>query len=500
MPYTVGMLLPEYDALDATALAAHIAAGDFSPAEALDAAIERIEARNPPLNAVVTPLYDRARGRLADLPDGPLRGVPFLVKDLVLQLEGTVTTGSTKLLAGAQPSTFSSVLAQRYEAAGLVICGKTNTPELGIMGITEPQTRGPTRNPWDTTRTPGGSSGGSGAAVAARMVPAAHGGDGGGSIRIPASACGLFGLKPSRGRTSMAPMQGAGWGGFTQEHVLTRSVRDSALLLDLSSGPVPGEPYVAPPAARPYVEEVGAAPGELTIAFTTETLLAGTADPACQAAVADAVALLTDLGHTLVEVTPTLPIAELRMAYFLTVAAGVAEAVEIASRVRGVKPRAADWEPPTWLLVQIGRSMSGVQLARARRVAQDTGRIMGEFHGKHDLFLTATLASPPVPVGTFELSTAERLQLAIMRAVPLRALFDIALQELGTNAMAATPNTQLFNITGQPAMSVPLYWTDTGLPVGLQLGAAYGDEATLFRVARQLEAARPWADRVPPGI
>ncbi|MFT5681537.1 MAG: amidase [Myxococcota bacterium] len=494
------MILPEYDALDATALAALIAGGDISPAEALDAAIARIEARNPPLNAVVTPLFDRARSRLADLPDGPLRGVPFLVKDLVLQLEGTVTTGSTKLLANGTPSTFSSVLAQRYEAAGLVICGKTNTPELGIMGITEPETRGPTRNPWDTSRTPGGSSGGSGAAVSSRMVPLAHGGDGGGSIRIPASACGLFGLKPSRGRVSQAPMQGEGWGGFTQEHVLTRSVRDSALLLDLTSGTTPGEPYIAPPAARPYREEVGADPGTLTIAFTPETLFAGESDPACRTAIADAVALLSDLGHTLVEVTPVLPIPELRMAYFLTVAAGVAEAVEITSKVRGVRPRAADWEAPTWMLAQIGRSMSGVQLAGARRIAQDAGRIMGTFHETHDLFLTATLASPPIPIGTFDLSTAERLQLAVMRALPLRALFDVALKELGTNAMAATPNTQLFNITGQPAMSVPLHWTDDGLPVGIQLAAAYGDEATLFRVAGQLEAARPWADRLPPGI
>lgn len=491
--------LPEYDDLDATTLAGHIAAGDFTPSEALEAAIARIEARNAPLNAVVTPLYERARARLSALPDGPLRGVPFLVKDLVLQLEGTLTTGSTRLLAAAEPSTFSSVLAQRYEAAGLVICGKTNTPELGIMGVTEPQTRGPARNPWSTDRTPGGSSGGSGAAVAARIVPAAHGGDGGGSIRIPASACGLFGLKPSRGRVSQAPMQGEGWGGFTQEHVLTRSVQDSALLLDIAAAPTPGEPYVAPAAARPFAEEVGVDPGRLTIAFTEEPLLAADTDPACRAAVQDAVALLQDLGHTVVAAAPALDVEALKAAYFLTVAAGVAESVEIISRQRGTTPRARDWEAPTWMLAQIGWSTSSAQLTSCRRAAQVAGRVMGAFHGQYDLMLTATLARPPIPIGTFDLTAFERLQLAVMRVLPLRALFDLALGELGGNALAATPNTQLFNITGQPAMSVPLCWAE-GLPIGIQIAAPYGDEATLLRLAGQLESARPWAARRPPGI
>jgi amidase len=494
------MILPEYDSLDATALAALIAGGDITPDEALSAALARIEARNPALNAVVTPLADRARQRLSRLPDGPLRGVPFLVKDLVMQLEGTATTGSTRLLADAPPAASSSVLAQRYEAAGLVICGKTNTPELGIMGITEPETRGPTRNPWSPAHTSGGSSGGSGAAVAARMVPAAHGGDGGGSIRIPASACGLFGLKPSRGRVSMAPLHGEGWGGFTQEHALTRSVRDSALLLDIASAPTPGEPYVAPAAARPYVEEVGADPGKLTVAFCTDTLLAGQTDPACRAAVESAARLLEELGHTVVEARPTLAVPELVTAYFLTVAAGVAESVELTAAQAGTRPRAADWEAPTWLMAQLGWSMSGAQLAACRRTAQEAGRVMAAFHADHDLFLTATLARPPVPVGHFDLKPVERLQLAVMRALPLRRLLDLALGELGTNALAATPNTQLFNITGQPAMSVPLHWSDEGLPVGVQLAAPYGDEATLFRVAAQLEAARPWADRRPAGI
>lgn len=491
--------LPEYDDLDATTLAGHIAAGDFTPSEALDAAIARIEQRNGPLNAVVTPLFERAQARLAALPDGPLRGVPFLVKDLVLQLEGTVTTGSTRLLAGAEPSTFSSVLAQRYEAAGLVICGKTNTPELGIMGVTEPQTRGPTRNPWHTDHTPGGSSGGSGASVAARMVPAAHGGDGGGSIRIPASACGLFGLKPSRGRVSQGPMQGEGWGGFTQEHVLTRSVQDSALLLDIAAAPTPGEPYAAPAAARPFREEVGADPGKLTIAVTEESLLSSDPDPACRAAVQDAVALLQELGHTVVVAAPELDVEALKATYFLTVAAGVADSVELISRQRGTKPRAGDWEATTWMLAQIGWSTSSAQLTACRRTAQATGRVMGAFHQQYDLMLTATLARPPIAIGTFDLSAFERLQLAVMRALPLRALFDLALAELGGKALAATPNTQLFNITGQPAMSVPLYWSE-GLPIGVQLAAPYGEEATLLRLARQLEFARPWAARRPPGI
>lgn len=490
--------LPDFECWDATEQAAKVRAGDVSPGELLDAAIERIEERNPALNAVVTPLHDYARSRLDRLPEeAPFRGVPFLLKDLKLQLAGTPTSNSTRLMEG-HVAEESSVLAQRYEAAGLVVAGKTNTPEFGIMGVTESALRGPCRNPWDRERTPGGSSGGSGAAVAARMVAMAHGGDGGGSIRIPASAGGLFGLKPTRGRNTMAPFMGEAWGGFVQEHVLTRSVRDSAAMLDITAMPTPGEPYVAPAKERPWLEEVGADPGRLRIAFSAETLYAGQTDDACRAALEDAVSLLSELGHEVVEARPDLPIAELVRAYFLTVASGTSFFVSDTARKAGVRPRAKDFEPPTWLLHQIGSQTPAPELIASQVVMQRAGRAMAAFLGEYDLFLTPTLAGVPVPIGNFALSGGESLQLGLMRNLPIKALLDLALETLGSNALSATPNTQLFNQTGQPAMSVPLYWTEEGLPVGTQFAARFGDEATLFRLAAQLESARPWADRLPP--
>jgi amidase len=389
------MRFPEYDDLDALALAERVRKKDVSPEELLDAAIERIEQRNPQLDAVVHTMFDRARQRVGRLPDGPLRGVPFLVKDLKLQIAGTPTTNSCKLTMN-KVAEQSSVLAERYEAAGVQILGKTNTPEFGIMGITEPEVRKPCRNPWDTGRTPGGSSGGSASAVAARMVPAAHGGDGGGSIRIPASACGLFGLKPTRGRVTMSPFAGEAWGGFVQEHVLCRSVRDSAAFLDAVDAPTPGEPYGVPAKARPWLEEVGANPGKLRIAFTRNTLYAGETHPDCVAAVDDAVKLLRDLGHEVVDATPMYPKPEMVRAYFLTVATGVARFVEQATEIAGKKkPSPDDFEPATWLLALIAWKTSAPRLLEAQQHMQRAGREVASFFERHDLFLTSTLARPP---------------------------------------------------------------------------------------------------------
>lgn len=493
----MGLPFPEYDELDATGLAAAVAAGQVSPAEVLEAAIARCEARNPALNAVVIPLFDRARARAASLPQGPLRGVPFLLKDLKITLEGTVTTNGCRLLK-ATPATVSSVLATRYEAAGLQMMGKSASPEFGIMGITEPVVWGPCRNPWDPAHTPGGSSGGAAAAVAARIVPVAHGGDGGGSIRIPASACGLVGLKPTRGRVTQAPHAGDSWQGYVQEHVLARSVRDSALLLDIADAPTPGEPYVAPPRSRPWIEEVGAAPGRLRIAFTRDALYAtGPQHPDCVAAVDDAVALLRALGHDVVEATPSFPREELVRAYLLTVAAGVAVFCEEAAAKAGVAPRAADFEPGTWVLSLIGQRTSAAALERARRVVQRAAREVAAFFTTHDLFLTSTLARLPVRVGELQATPAEAIQARALSAMPLRALLDVALDRMASGRLAATPNTQLFNQTGQPAISLPTFWSPSGLPVGVQLAARFGDEATLLRVAAQIEEARPWAHRRP---
>ncbi len=494
------MLLPEYDDLDALGLARRVRDKSLSPEELLDAAIARIEARNPRLNAVVHTMFDRARARVSTLPDGPLRGVPFLVKDLKLQIAGTPTTNSTRL-SMAKLAEGTSVLAARYEAAGLQVLGKTNTPEFGIMGVTEPEVRGPCRNPWDDRHTPGGSSGGSASAVAARMVPIAHGGDGGGSIRIPASACGLFGLKPTRGRVTMAPFAGEAWGGFVQEHVLARSVRDSAALLDVADPPTPGEPYGVPAKARPWLDEVSASPGKLRIAFTRGTLYAGETHPDCVDAVEDAVTLLRELGHEVAEASPTFPREDMVRAYFLTVATGVARFVEMATHDAGkTKPQASDFEPATWLLALIAWKTSAPQLLAAQQLMHRAAREVAAFFEKHDVFVTSTLARPPARVGELALTRAERAQMSILKALPLHKLLDVALDKMGSGKLAYTPNTQLFNQTGQPAMSVPLYWNAHGLPIGTQFAARFGDEATLFRLGAALEKARPWGDRKPPSI
>ena len=489
--------LPEYDDLDAMGLAALIRSGGISAEEALEAAAARIEARNPALNAVVHSMEERARGRLSELPDGPLRGVPFLVKDLKLAIAGVPTTNSCALTRDYVPDV-TSVTAARYEAAGLQILGKTNTPEFGIMGITESKMRGPARNPWNPDHTPGGSSGGASAAVAARMVPIAHAGDGGGSIRIPAATTGLVGLKPTRGRVTQAPLSGESWGGFVQEHVVSRSVRDSALMLDIEAVHTPGEPYAQPPKERPWLEEVGADPGTLRIAWTTDTLYAGETHPDCVAAVQETVALLEGLGHQVEEARPVVPVADMVRAYFLTVGAGVAWFVEQAAKYAGRRAHPRDFEPATWLFACVGRATSAPELVDAQNLMQRVARDVAAFFDGYDAFITPTLARPPAKVGELYPSGSKELQLKALGRFPAKKLLDLALETMGKDALAATPNTQLFNQTGQPGISLPLHWNAEGLPIGVQFVGRFGDEATLFRLASQLEEARPWKDRRPP--
>jgi amidase len=490
------MKLPEYDDWDATEMADKVRNREVSSKELMEAALQRIEARNPALNAVVRTVESRARERLPTLPDGPLTGVPFLLKDLKLQLAGTVTSNSTRL-DESRVAQGTSVLAQRYEDAGLVVLGKTNTPEFGIMGITEPDLHGPARNPWNTDCTPGGSSGGAASAVAARMVPVAHGGDGGGSIRIPASCCGLFGLKPTRGRVSMAPFAGESWSGFVQEHVLARSVRDSALLLDIAAQPTPGEPYAAPAVSRPFIEEVGVDPGKLKIAVTESSLYGTYTHDDCVAAVRDAADLLRDLGHELVEAVPPFPKEEMIRAYFIVVCTGISRFVETTAERAGVKPRAKDFEVPTWLMAQIGWSSSASKLLWAQGTIQRVSRDVAGFFETYDGFLTSTIARPPARVGEMLPSASERFQMRLLQTLSFRPILERALDEIGGEKIAYTPNTQLFNQTGQPAMSVPLFWNQEGLPIGVQIAGRFGEEALLLRLASQLEEARPWANRKP---
>lgn len=496
------MAIQGYEALDATALAERVREKELHPSELVDEAISRIEALNPSLNAVVHKMYDRARAAAkGPLPEGPFAGVPFLVKDYDGYVAGEPYTGSCRALVGFVPDHDAEIIA-RYRRSGVIFIAKTNTPELAILGTTESVLRGPTRNPWNLEHTAGGSSGGSAACVATRIVPMAHGGDGGGSIRIPASACGLFGLKPTRARNPVGPDLGEGWGGYVQQHVLTRSVRDSAAMLDATHGPAPGDPYMAPPPARPFLQEVGAPPGRLRIAFSTGSFFGKHVHPDCVAAVRDAAKLCEELGHEVVEDAPRLDWGELVRSYLVNVVANVSlEAEEIGHRSkRGVNP--ADFEPTTWALVQLGQILTAVDLQRAREAAHRASRQVAAFFERYELFLDATLAYPPVRLGELALKSAQLAALSVLRRVAVKPVFLRVFDGLAANSLERTPNTQLFNQTGQPAMSVPLHWNAAGLPIGVQFAARFGDEATLFRLAAQLEQARPWAGRMPavPGV
>lgn len=492
--------LPEYAELDATALAQRVRSGAVSPRELVDAAIAAIERVDPRLNAVVHRMYESARA-LASAPakllDGPFRGVPFVVKDLDGAVAGEPYTMSSRFLEHYVPDRDSEIIA-RIRRAGLLIVGKTNTPEFGILGTTEPQLRGATRNPWDRTRTPGGSSGGTAALVASRAIPMGHGGDAGGSIRVPASACGLFGLKTTRGRNPVGPDHGEVWGGYGQPGVLTRSVRDCAAMLDATQGPERGAPYQVLGPARPYVEEVGAPPGRLRVAFSRGSLYGKAIHDDCVAAVDTAAKLLIELGHDLTEAAPRFDRDEMVAAYFVQVATEVASTIEEAAQRTGRRATPSGFEAPTWFLGQVGRRLTALDLERSRASCARLGRSLAEFFEEYDIFLCSTLADLPVRVGELTLRPYERLGLSVLRALPEKRLLDAALAGLGSRALERTPNTMIFNQTGQPAMSVPLHWNAAGLPVGVQFAARFGDEATLFRLAAQLEAARTWAGRTPP--
>ena len=491
------MRLPEYDQLDALALGELVAAREVTPLELLDAALERADARNPRLNAIVARYDDEARVRArGPLPPGPLSGVPFLVKDLLAAWKGHPLTGSSRLLEGWIAPQDSEVV-RRLQRAGLVLFGQTNTPELGILGTTEPVLRGPTLNPWDPGRSAGGSSGGSAAAVTARIVPAAHGNDGGGSLRIPASACGVFALKATRGRVSHAPHHGEVFCGLAGDGVVTRTVRDSAALLDAIAGPAPGDPYAAPPVGRRFAAEVGAPAGRLRIAVTHAPLFGRTTAPECREAVYDAARLLARLGHDVVETAPELPREALVRAYVVALAATTAAEVGWAARATGRTPGPDVLELETWALAVGGRALSAEDLVLAQQEMHRAGRTMAAFFEEHDLLVTPTMGHPPLPIGALALRPLERLGLRLVARLRARSFLDRFFDEVGARSFEATGNTMLFNQTGQPAMSVPLHWTAGGLPIGVQVVAGFGEEATLFRLAAQLEAARPWSERAP---
>ncbi|MBI2526607.1 MAG: amidase [Candidatus Rokubacteria bacterium] len=466
--------------LDATAQADLVRRGEVTPLELVEAAITRIERLNPRLNAVVTPMHDLAR-RAAQAPPtgGAFPGVPFLLKDLGAEYAGVGFTEGSAFLAGQYIPAEDSTLVVRLKRAGLIVLGKTNTPEFGILPTTEPRLFGPARNPWDTGRSTGGSSGGSAAAVAAGLVPMAHANDGGGSIRIPASCCGLFGLKPTRARNPLGPHYGDLFSGLVVEHAVTRSVRDSAALLDATAGPEAGDPYWAPPPARPFLDEVGADPGRLRIAFTTHAASGVPIHADCVLAVQETARLCESLGHELIEAAPVVDGEEFSRAFITLWSSGCAWTIDDWARRTGRLPRPEEFEPLTWMLSESGRANSAAAYLLALQDLQRVTREVARFFERHHCWLTPTVAEPPLPLGSFDPTPED----------PLNGL---------RRSAAFVPFTPIANVTGQPAMSVPLSWNAGGLPVGVHFVGRFGDEATLFRLAAQLEAARPWAHRCPP--
>ncbi len=466
--------------LDATAQAELVRNRQVTPAELIDAAIARADRINPSINAIVTPMYELAQAAAADVPrDAPFAGVPFLLKDLGAEYAGTPMTEGSAFLADTYVSEADSELVARQKRAGLLIIGKTNTPEFGLLPTTEPALFGPSRNPWDLDRSTGGSSGGSAAAVAAGIVPMAHANDGGGSIRVPAAACGLFGLKPTRGRNPLGPHYGDMAGGLVAEHVVTRSVRDSAALLDATAGPAPGDPYNAPPPERPFLDAAGRDPGRLRIALSTVPLSGSDVHPDCIAAATAAARLCKDLGHHVEEASPTVDAQRLLRRFGSIWVGFLGWAVCDWQRRTGREPTPALFEPATWRAFERSHEQTSADYLLAVQDLQAISRDVAAFFTDYDILLTPTMAQPPVPLGYFDYAPETR---------------DRHIARLGEY----TGFTLICNVTGQPAMSMPLYWNDAGLPIGVQCIGRYGAEATLFALAGQLERAQPWADRRPP--
>lgn len=494
-------MFSDYDDYDALGLAELVRSGQVTPLELVEEAIGRIEAANPAINAVIYKMYDQARAAAqSPLPDGPFSGVPFLIKDLGAMVAGVPQSSGTRLLKEWVPPV-DGELVRRWKAAGLIVLGKTNTPELGITPYTEPLAFGPTRNPYDIGRISGGSSGGSAAAVAAGMVHIASGGDGGGSIRIPAACCGLFGFKPTRGRTPMGPRLYESWEGLVVEHVLTRSVRDSAAALDATAGADSGAPYAAPPAEGRFLDEVGRAPRPLRIAYTSRALIGAPVNlhSECRRGLENTLHLLESLGHTVEEAAPQVEAEALAVAFILMLTGQVANDIAEIGEVAGRKPKRSNFELITWTLGMIGRSISGADYVRGVRTLQYAARAVGRFFDDYDVLVTPTVAEPPPPTGSLQLGANDRrlLQSASSLGAGRLLVAANAIEPIALKSFSFIPYTPLFNITGQPAMSVPLHWTPEGLPVGIQFAGRFGDEATLFRLAGQLEQARPWAGHRP---
>lgn len=494
------MALTEYTQMDAVGLANWVRSGEVSPLELVEEAVRHIEAVNPQLNAVIHKMYDQARAKSeGDLPDGPFKGVPFLVKDIMSAYAGEPMRMGSRFTRDYVPD-YDTESVRRFKQAGLITLGKTNTPEMGLTFFTEPELFGTTNNPWDLKRTAGGSSGGAAAAVAGRMVPAANGNDGGGSIRVPAGCCGVVGILPSLGRTPVGPLRTEVWQGFVREGVLTRTVRDTAALLDVLQGPDPGVRYYPPPPEQPYLKEVSQDPARLRIACTTNPFMGKSVHPEAEKALAQTVALLEDLGHELVEATPTIDRLSISKAFFTIVIAEFRTDIAIFEDLLKRTARAEDFETATWVAALLGERLSATEYLQAMRTLELMTRHVGQFFQNFDVLLTPTISEPPVKSGSLQLKGVQARVLSLLGRFNAGGLIEMVggVDAAVEDMFEFCPYTHIFNITGQPAISLPLYWTKAGLPIGLQFATKYADEATLLRLAGQLERARPWANRLPP--
>lgn len=470
-------LAREYDQYDGLGLAELIAKKQITPLELLNAVRERVEVVNPKLNPLCHLFFDKAEAQIHEnFGAGPFRGVPFVLKDLGIYLKGTITSAGGRVWKD-DVADLDSTLVTRYKQAGLVIFGKTNSPELGLTTTTESVLFGETRNPWNAERTSGGSSGGSAVVVASRILPMAHASDGGGSIRIPASCCGVFGFKPTRGRVPLGPMQFESWNGLAHQHALTISVRDCAALLDATGGQELGSPYLAPKPTRTFLSELDSDPGSLRIALVTTTVNGAPVDAECKNAAIEAAKLCESLGHKVEEVTLPLAAEQLYGAFLPVFQVSTARILEDAGAKRGRPVTQEEVETVTWATAEAGQHVSSVAYSRAIGSLHQIGLTLAKFLERRDVVLSPTLAKPPVPLGVLSLSQ------------------DVA--TWGREVGAFSPYTALYNITGQPSMSVPLSWSGEGLPIGVMFSGRLGEDALLFRLGRQLEKAQPWRDRKP---
>ncbi len=471
------MSFAEYSNYDGLGLAELVKKKQVKPAELVEAAIGRIERHNPQINAVVFKAYDEARARAKTKLSGVFAGVPTLLKDILAAKKGWPTRSGARFVPGA-PSPFDATLVARFEEAGLIPLGKTNVPEFGLVPFTEPKLYGPARNPWKLDHSTGGSSGGSAAAVAAGIVPLAHANDGGGSIRIPASCCGLVGLKPTRGRNPLGPMFGDIFGGLVAEHVVSRSVRDTAAALDATAGPEIGDPYAAPAAPGSYLAATKKKPKKLRIAFATNRLDSEAYDPECKAATEAAAKLCAKLGHRVEEGMPNVS-SDIGANFASIWASGLTTIIDFVAKAANKTPVRDEFEGFTWSLYQFGKTITAAQYQLCWANLQGLSRQVAAWQQPYDAWITPVLATPPMKIGTLNLEETD-------------------LMKIWGSIASYVPFTALQNITGQPAISLPLAFSKSGLPIGVQFVGRFGEEHVLLQLAAQIEKAERWNEKRPP--